>query len=632
MSRRPLSLAVLVAFLLAALPVQATTVPDNLMYEGRILDSSRNPVTASVVFRFSLWKGSDWVSGDTVSGSINTASSSYGGWYETQTVTPNSNGMIQVLLGSSAPLPTMDFTQHKYLQVEVKSVGSSDSSYVLLDPTGDSGADTNDRKIISSVAYAKNTESVQNRVIGTSSGNVLILGSNGRVNAAQMGSGTTARGFTINASNTAGDTTLTFGHSLLPATIIYSNSAQRFEFSADVKIQGNLTVTGLINCDSIDTNGSGALVCGTDSGAGGGLSRAEADPRYVKKQGDAMTGTLTIKNGAGLTASGSIATEQGITINKDNAASDAVLTFGNSLGAKTMQYSNANQQFEFNDDVAISGNLTVTGRMNGAKIDAHSVTPLQVSSGAGLSVSVASGSYRLGNSIVQFAGSSAVSVFANATNYIFFGSGGLTVRTSGFASQQSHIPVAVVLTNSSGIQSISDRRVLQSDTREHDVVTVLTPEFDKATYQGDGSDNVGRLTMAQDNTTKRNYYLWSSTRTTLQDYDIFVKVLVPQDFVRWKSNGMTNPVLIHYRSTTANASDNALDVTVYDTNGTPVTLSGTSTGLASTSWTASTLSFMGTPTWTPGQEFLMKFHLSSKNASEIHVGSLELNYTSLTGQ
>ncbi len=576
--RRSLSLAALLAFLLTALSVQAATVPDTLMYEGKILNTQNSPVTTALVLRLSFWKSADWTSGDSSAGAINTGATNYGEWYETQNVTPNSNGNFLIQMGSSTALPAIDFTKHKYLQVEVKNSGEPDTSYILLDPTGDNGADAVDRKTIASVAYAKNAESVDNRTVGTASGNILILGPNGKIQAAQMGSGTNTEDFTINADNTEADVTLTFGNSLLPATLKYSQSASRFEFSDDVLINGNLTI---------------------DSG-----------------------GTVT--------ASGAIATEGGLTINKDNAATDATLTFGNSLGEKTIKFSSTNQQFEFNDDVAITGNLTVTGLINGVELSA--LAPLQVASGPGLTIMVGSGSYRLGNSIVNFGGTSGVPVSINSTSYVFFGSGGLIVRSATFPTDEAFIPLAIVTSSATEITNVTDRRVLQSDVREHDILKVLTPGFDKATFQGDASDNVGQLTTTADNITQQNYYLWTSSRPTLQDYDIFVRILLPQDFVRWKSDGGLHALELTYRSTSASAADNALDILVYDTNGTPVALSGTTSGLASTSWTTTSIDFLNTPTWTAGQEFLVKLHMSAKNNYQTHIGSIKLRSTSLMGQ
>lgn len=578
MYRRTLSLALLIALVLWAAPAQAATTPSTMSYEGRLLDVSNNPVTTAIVLRLSLWKSVDWVSSDTSGGAINTGATNYGGWYETKAVTPNSNGNFQIQMGSSTALPTINFDQHKYLQVEVKSSSDPDTSYVLLDPTGDDGADAVDRKTISSVVYAKNAETVSNRTVGTASGNVLILGPNGRVQAAQMGSGTTTQTFTINTSNTAGDATLTFGNALSPATLKYAQSASRFEFSDDVLVQGNLTV------------GSG--------------------------------GTIT--------ASGSIVTEGGLTINKDNTAADATMTFGSSLGTKTLQYSTTNQRFEFNDDVSITGDLTVSGHING--VDFSAISPLAVSAGAGLTITVGSGSYRLGDTMVNYTGALSIAVAQSATNYVFFGSGGLTVRTAAFPDDESFIPLALVTTSATAVTSVADRRSLQSDTREHDVLTMLTPEFDKTAYRGDDSNNIGKLTMTQDTSTKQNYYIWTSSRPTLQDYDVLIRFLLPQDFVRWTTNGGANHFRVNYRSTSANATDNALDLSVYDTGGTQVTLSGSTTNLASLSWAETQMEFLGSPVWTPGQEITLKLQLSAKDRFQLHIGSIELHYTALTSK
>ncbi len=511
MLRRLLASAVLLTLVLGVLPVQASTVPDTLFYEGRMLDSAGSPLTSAFILRFSLWKSADWVAGDVSAGAVNTGAANYGGWFEVQTVTPNSNGVFHAELGSSTALPTMDFSQHKYLQVEAKAVGEPDTSYTLLDPTSDGGADTNDRKTIGSVPYAKNAESVGNRTIGTASGNLVLLGPGGKVKASQAGSGTTAQNFRINT---------------------------------------------------------------------------------------------------------------------DNADADAILTFGSSLGAKTLQYSSSRRQFEFNDNVSIAGDLTVSGRINGVSLSAIGSSPLSVTSSGGLSVSITSGNYRIGNAMVTYAGSNTVAVLPSVTNYIFFGSGGLTVRTASFPADESFIPLAAVVTSATNVTGVTDKRVLQTDTRQHDTVKILTPEFEKAIYKGDGSNNVGILSLSQDASTKQSYYLWTSSRSTLQDYDVFVHVLLPADFVGWKSGSLR----LTYRSLSASAAENALDLSVYDTSGAVVSVSGTATGLASTSWATTTINFVGSPTWTAGQEFVLKFHLSAKNASEIHLGSLELHSTELIGQ
>jgi hypothetical protein len=102
---------------------------------------------------------------------------------------------------------------------------------------------------------------------------------------------------------------------------------------------------------------SKTFVCGTDDS---GISQSSADARYVNTSGDTMTGGLTIANGAGLAASGSIRTESDLTINEDNGDVDAILTFGNDGGARTLRFNNTTNNFTFSDDVDVTGGLNTT--------------------------------------------------------------------------------------------------------------------------------------------------------------------------------------------------------------------------------------------------------------------------------
>ncbi|MDD5055304.1 MAG: kelch repeat-containing protein [Candidatus Peribacteraceae bacterium] len=93
--------------------------------------------------------------------------------------------------------------------------------------------------------------------------------------------------------------------------------------------------------------------------SGGGVTG-----NFVNAEGDTMTGALTINQNNGtvsLSASGSIRTESGLVLNYKNEAKDAVLTFGNDILAETLRFSQANQRFEFSDDVHAEGGITGSG-------------------------------------------------------------------------------------------------------------------------------------------------------------------------------------------------------------------------------------------------------------------------------
>jgi len=209
----------------------ANTTPVNFVYEARLLDSSDNAITSSQIMRLSLWSSGDFIAGDIdASGAINTASVNYGNWQETQAFTPDSRGAFSIQIGAVTPLPDIDYSIHKYLQIEIKQVGAPDTSYELLDPTGDGGGDIDDRQLIGSMPYAKNADMLDNA---------------------------------IDASiDSAGKVELSFGDFLLNHILSWDPDGVAvgdgwFNFSDDVNIQGNLTVTGSIT--AAGGSGSGSI-------------------------------------------------------------------------------------------------------------------------------------------------------------------------------------------------------------------------------------------------------------------------------------------------------------------------------------------------------------------------------------
>ncbi|PIR52826.1 hypothetical protein COU76_04230 [Candidatus Peregrinibacteria bacterium CG10_big_fil_rev_8_21_14_0_10_49_10] len=492
----------------------ATTGPQKIIYDAHLLDSSDNAVTTAHSVRFSWWTSADFVDGDvTATGSIDVGAAEYASWQEVHTVTPDSNGYFTVELGSGTALPDLSsYTTAQlgslFLQVEVKSSGDANTAYELLDQN--STDDTVDRSPIDVVPFALNADLLDQRDTGTSSGSIPVLGSGGLLGEGLIPSGTNRNEFVLDADDSAGD---------------------------------------------------------------------------------------------------SIA-----------------LQFGTSL-SKKITYDITNGRFNFNDDARIQGNLTVTGLINGVDITSLTEaagTQLKVSSGAGLTVSIAGGSYRVNSAITNYDGSGSVNLSDQATNYLFFTSTGLTIG-SAFPTDKSFIPLASVTATGGSITSVADLRVLSSDDREHAVQQVFQPEYANTTFQGDATNNVGQLYAEHDNTSKNNYYLWTSSITSLQDYDVIVRIAVPVDYIRWARN----PLSITYRSTSADTTNNKMDISVFDTNGSPVTLSGSTTELANTSWTTSNIAFEGTPTWTPEQDFLIKFKLYAKDDFQMHLGALKMKHVEL---
>ncbi|MDD4287313.1 MAG: hypothetical protein PHO20_01500 [Candidatus Peribacteraceae bacterium] len=399
------------------------------------------------------------------------------------------------------------------------------------------------------------------------------------------------------------------------------------------------------------TYGSGdPLLWGTQLGTGSlmSFSNAVGEVFSVGNSGAIVTS-------GGLTASGAIKTESGITLNKDNAAQDAVLVFGNALGAETLKFLDTEHRFEFSDELYVEGNLstsgslavmgetvfqsgatvqgdlTVTGLINGVDITALSSasddTHLHVSTGAGLTVEVAAGDYRIDGVLIHYNGENGIGVQASTTNYLYMSATGVLVTPVGFPTDKSFIPLATVTTSPGAVTGITDRRALSSDDRQDDFVLAYHPGFDGASYLGDGSDNIGRLYVTDQAGVDTNYYVWTSTRSTLQDYDITLRATVPHDFLGWKDPALQ----VSYVSDTADSADNQLDLSVYDTAGNLVTLSGSALDLAATEWTTSNLECAAGATWTAGEDFRVVFHLSAKGDHSMGLGTVKLWMQKLLG-
>jgi hypothetical protein len=487
------------------------------IYNGYLRNGQGQAVITAHSVRFSYWRTSDAQPSDlNPNGTVNQNAPNFVGWTEIHNVTPNASGNFNVKLGSIQPLNlfetlTPDEARSLYLQVEVKPAAAPFTAFEILDV--DRNSNIVDRSPVLPVPFARNADLLDLHDAGTGSGSIPVLQSGGLLPKSMIPGGTNLNTFILDADNTATDTiTLQFG-STLAKKLTYDIPANRFAFNADVRVEGDLTVTGLIN---------------------------------------------------------------GIDVTNLSSA-----------------------------------------------VNTH----LKVSSGAGLTINIAGGSYRTNGSIVNYTGDSGLGLANNANNYVFFGSGGLNVRTLAFPTDESFIPLAIVTTSGGAVTGVADKRVLQSDDREQNVQRVLQPSFDNVSFQADGSTNVGQLVAGHDLVSTRNYYNWSSTRGALQDYTIILRITLPEDFVRWQDV----PVTVFYRSATANAADNQMDIEMLDTAGTFVSPSGIASDLTSTGWTSTALSFNGNPTWTAGQSMIMKFTMAAKNPSFMQLGEVQLRYVTLQG-
>jgi len=98
-----IKLIIMTLILLIVIPASAE-IPHLINYQGKLADDEGRPIATSTSVTFSLYTS---------------ASGGAAIWYETQSVTPGTGGIFNVLLGSSKDLDVLDFDVPYYLGIKV---------------------------------------------------------------------------------------------------------------------------------------------------------------------------------------------------------------------------------------------------------------------------------------------------------------------------------------------------------------------------------------------------------------------------------------------------------------------------------------------------------------------------------
>ena len=154
----------------------------------------------------------------------------------------------------------------------------------------------------------------------------------------------------------------------------------------------------------------------------------------------------------------------------------------------------------------------------------------------------------------------------------------------------------------------------------------LSAEYPGAVLSADGTSNVGVMTSDSEGTASNsmNYYEWSSSETSLNDYDVRVRFTLPNDFYSWSTGGITFNFVTEATGTT----NNKLDFYVYLESS--ATVDGSSTGQASSSagvWKTTTIAGSGLNECTgAGTTCMLIIKMSSVNDSYARVGDIDIQY------
>jgi cysteine-rich repeat protein len=580
----------LVTLSTAVIPAQAVqTTPNVFVYEGKLLDNTGTPVTTAQTFRLSLWSSDDMTAGDLDGlGGINAGAPNYGGWFETHTITPNADGTFFLELGSINPLPDMDFSIHKHLMVEVKTAGALDTSYELMDPTGDNGTDSDDRQTIGSTPFTNNADFLDNAEIGTNFGDIVTLDVGDVWNISTIPGGTQADTFTLDYDDTAGpgDTIeLSFGNSL-NETIGFDITNDWFTFSNDVNLNQNE-----IKNFAVDN-----------------LAIAPASPVTGQVYHNTTDGNTYVWNG----------TEW----NNMTAVGDDDLD--------TVYINDTDKEMDVLDVRGITFNLDTSGDF---LVDLQDTGDFVIADdGTDFAIFTDDGLFGIGNTLpasVLHADSNEANTEPILTlentdgDFQFF----RTDSTPENTVTASVGDLAVDSTN--GIAYIKNTGDITNTgwvqfAGAEEKQAVFQVEYANATVEGDGTDNKGLLQSYfadEGGAEKHNYYEWTTRKTTMQDIDVVLSYTLPPDFIGFTGN----PLSVLYQTSNILTTISKLDVTLYDTTGTAVTLTGAA-DLANTAWTTQNITFGGSPTFTAGEVITLVIKLSATDAGYTRVSDVIFNY------
>ena len=226
--------------------------------------------------------------------------------------------------------------------------------------------------------------------------------------------------------------------------------------------------------------------------------------------------------------------------------------------------------------------------------------------------------------------------FAGGTTYYVNGSGTASLASlnlnSGGIINAGAISGATSITASSNITVNTNKFIIDGASGNATMAGILTqlssvgliPEYDNAIVRPDGADNFGTMMVQSDTTdatlaNRRSYYEWTTSEPTTQDCDIVVKYRLPEGFSSFDST----PIKL-WNKVSAAPGSTAVTVTMLDTLGAPVTLTGGST-LQNTFWTETTITLDATgKTFSQGEYITLIIKLSADQGKVADVGELTL--------
>ncbi len=183
----------------------------------------------------------------------------------------------------------------------------------------------------------------------------------------------------------------------------------------------------------------------------------------------------------------------------------------------------------------------------------------------------------------------------------------------------------VIIGSGGNTITLSANGITRAGTARNSKKITLTAEYTGAVLDaGSGGSNNGTMTSSVDLTSRMNYYKWTTSQGSNQNYDVVVQIPLPNDFDGWDGS---NPLAIStYTSSTTNGT---ITLEARDSTGAVrcnfVSVTPGSTNAWTTNNSACTL---GTGTYTAGDYITLRLRMQSPNGGDVRIGNIGLNYLS----
>lgn len=404
--------------------------------------------------------------------------------------------------------------------------------------------------------------------------------------------------FTIDEDGSGGDVALVFGSNLSEA-ITWDASADHFDFSDDVYINGDLEITGTLTADLADN---------------------------TVETNDLQDYSVTnVKINTGAITTDKIATNA-VTANEiaNNTITSAEIG-ANAVGSSELADNAVDT--DAIQDLNVTNAKLANNTITGGKLVNDTITSTQIGADAVGSSELADNA--VDTNALQDASVTGAKIADGAIGSNHIGTGAITVNNlADYSIDGTKISTGAITTvhiqdGTITGTDIQDGSITWNDLGTRNKSTLISPEYPNFTLYGDSTANSGTLDADRDTSAHKNYYSWTSRKAALNNYDIVVQFQIPEDFDSWQANAIE----VNYKTEVSATADNSVQVYASDTANV-ADYSGAQ--LASTSW-ASTILTSGelNGTYTAGEYMTVGIKLSSRKNVQprsAFAGEIQFNY------